>query len=143
MSTEEGHQPHLSRSLSFDDLARGLAEGSISRGRAMKLMGAALLGGVLASIPGMALANHRPNHTAGGGGGGCTAPKVRVGGQCVCPSGQTDCSGACVDLNTDRSNCGKCGNQCPEGVGCEAGSCPPVSPPPPGSQCSVYGETIT
>ena len=52
MSTEEeGHQPHSSRSHSFDDLARGLADGSISRGRAMKLMGVALLGGVLASIP--------------------------------------------------------------------------------------------
>jgi hypothetical protein len=35
---------------SFDELASGLASGSISRGKALKLMGAALLGGTLASL---------------------------------------------------------------------------------------------
>ena len=34
----------------FDELARGLASGSISRGRALRLMGAALVGGALASV---------------------------------------------------------------------------------------------
>jgi hypothetical protein len=34
----------------FDELASGLASGSISRGKALKLMGAALLGGTLASL---------------------------------------------------------------------------------------------
>jgi hypothetical protein len=34
----------------FDELARGLASGSISRGRALRLMGAALVGGTLASV---------------------------------------------------------------------------------------------
>jgi len=38
---------------SFDELARGLASGSISRGRAIRLMGAALVGGTLASFPGV------------------------------------------------------------------------------------------
>src|SRR5918998_3560526 len=35
---------------SFDDLARGLASGTLSRGRALRLMGAALVGGTLASL---------------------------------------------------------------------------------------------
>jgi hypothetical protein len=35
---------------SFDELASGLASGSISRGRAIRLMGAALVGGTLASL---------------------------------------------------------------------------------------------
>src|SRR5215208_973392 len=39
------------RERSFDALATGLASGSISRGRALKLMGAALLGGALSFIP--------------------------------------------------------------------------------------------
>jgi hypothetical protein len=39
---------------SFDELASGLASGDVSRGKALKLMGAALVGGLLASIPGMA-----------------------------------------------------------------------------------------
>jgi hypothetical protein len=41
---------------SFDELARGLASGSVSRRKALKLMGAALAGGALASIPGVAQA---------------------------------------------------------------------------------------
>jgi hypothetical protein len=34
----------------FDDLARGLADGTITRGKALRLMGAALVGGSLASL---------------------------------------------------------------------------------------------
>jgi hypothetical protein len=34
----------------FDELARGLAEGSVTRGKALRLMGAALVGGTLASL---------------------------------------------------------------------------------------------
>ena len=34
----------------FDELATGLASGSISRGKALRLMGAALVGGTLASL---------------------------------------------------------------------------------------------
>src|SRR5919112_1578990 len=34
----------------FDDLARGLADGTLTRGRALRLMGAALVGGSLASL---------------------------------------------------------------------------------------------
>jgi hypothetical protein len=47
------------RDHSFDELARGLASGSISRGKAIRLMGAALLGGSLASlgVGGVALAD--------------------------------------------------------------------------------------
>jgi hypothetical protein len=39
----------------FDDFARELASGKMSRGRALRLLGSTLLGGVLASVPGMAL----------------------------------------------------------------------------------------
>src|SRR5918998_4175326 len=38
------------RERSFDDLARGLASGEVSRGKALRLMGAALVGGSLASL---------------------------------------------------------------------------------------------
>jgi hypothetical protein len=50
------------REHSLDELARGLASGSISRRRALRWMGGALIGGVLASIPGMALAQERGNN---------------------------------------------------------------------------------
>jgi hypothetical protein len=46
----------------------------------------------------------------------------------VCPAGETECSGICVDLQTDVNNCGTCGTICPEGQpgfvrGCAAGNC--------------------
>ena len=34
----------------FDDLARGLADGSLTRGKALRLMGAAVVGGALGSL---------------------------------------------------------------------------------------------
>src|SRR5215216_4529605 len=34
----------------FDELARGLADGSLTRGKALRLMGAALVGGTLGSL---------------------------------------------------------------------------------------------
>jgi hypothetical protein len=69
----------------FDELASGLASGTLSRGKALRLMGAALFGGALASIPGVALAASPKC-----GGHTCTSPKVCIRGggkpRCVCPS---------------------------------------------------------
>ena len=44
------------RGRSFDELARGLASGEVSRAKALRLMGAALVGGVVASVPRVAAA---------------------------------------------------------------------------------------
>jgi hypothetical protein len=53
---ENGHyQP---REHSFDELAKGLAKRSLSRGDALKWVGAAVMGGLLASIPGVGWAHH-------------------------------------------------------------------------------------
>jgi hypothetical protein len=87
---------------SFDELTKGLASGSMSRGKALRLMAGAFLGGAIVSIPGFALAQQAPTRPPGGGrpgggGQGCTHPgEVRVNGQCVCPSGTTLCGGSCV-----------------------------------------------
>jgi len=58
--------PERTRERSFDELAKGLAGGTVSRRKAIRLMGAALVGGALASVPGAAWA-------AKGGGGGKSA----------------------------------------------------------------------
>ena len=49
----------------------------------------------------------------------------------LCPTGQTGCSGTCVDLNADPANCGSCGHACPSGRTCTSGTCcaPPVGDP--------------
>ena len=39
-----------------------------------------------------------------------------------CTAPLTDCSGSCVDLETDLGNCGSCGNQCTSSS-CTAGEC--------------------
>lgn len=44
-----------------------------------------------------------------------------IPGQCNPPL--TDCSGTCVDLQTDEANCGTCGNACALGQTCQAGTC--------------------
>jgi hypothetical protein len=45
--------------------------------------------------------------------------------KCVstCPVGHVDCGGACVDLGSDRANCGGCGSTCSPSFACLAGDC--------------------
>ena len=50
MGTEDHTGEH-----SIDELARGLASGSVSRRKALRLMGGVLVGTALASVPGIAL----------------------------------------------------------------------------------------
>ena len=40
-----------------------------------------------------------------------------------CQPGETDCSGECVDTNTDESHCGGCGLACAQGEACDSGVC--------------------
>lgn len=55
--------------------------------------------------------------------------------QCI-PKTQTTqcCSGTCVDVSSDATNCGGCGNVCPPSAICVQGSCP-------GCGCSAPGES--
>src|SRR5688572_11114130 len=94
------------REQSLDELARGLASGSISRGRALRLMGAALVGGALGSV-GIGEAAAAPI--------GCKADgkKCKNGNQCCslncsggicvsCPPGQELCNGSCVSTSCSQ-----------------------------------------
>jgi hypothetical protein len=95
---------------SFDELASGLASGSISRGRALKLMGAALVGGTLASLGiGEAGADDlcKPE-----------GKKCRKDKQC--------CSGICSRSGTSRSGtcaCQENGVTCASASECCSGNC--------------------
>lgn len=85
------------RERSFDELARGLANGSVSRRQALRLVGSALVGAALASVPGVAWA--------------------------ACPEGQTRCGDRCVNLKTNERHCGSCRNRCRSTQTCCGGRC--------------------
>jgi hypothetical protein len=104
---------------SLDELAKGLASGTVSRGQALRWMGGALVGAALASIPGVAWAD----------GGRCPTGRTRCNDNCVnlqtserhcgscgnrCRSTQTCCKGNCVNTQANERHCGSCGNRCPE-----------------------------
>jgi hypothetical protein len=73
---------------SFDELARALANGSVSRRRALRLMGAALLGGTLASVVGIG--------EAAADRGGCKRNGKHCKRDNQCCSGDCSSSGTCV-----------------------------------------------
>lgn len=68
----------------FDDLARGLADGTLTRGKALKLMGAAVVGGTLASLGIREASADRPGCKRAGK--NCTRPE-QCCGSLVCRSG--------------------------------------------------------
>ncbi len=114
------------RERSFDELAKGLANGKLSRRGMLGMLGGALLGGALASIPGVAWAA-KPGCASGVTCKGKCCPvgatcAKGAGGGCTCPTGQTVCSGQCVSLTTNQ-NCGSCGNACSGGKTCQSGAC--------------------
>ncbi len=137
MAAEDQNREDNVREHSLDELAKGLANGSMSRGRAIKVMGAALLGGVLASIPGVAWAVP-PEHSQACGqkktrcpDGKCAdlSSDINNCGACghVCASPEDlCCNGVCTNVVFDQNNCGACGNVCPEGYICQ-GRC--ILPP--------------
>src|SRR5215212_6684309 len=70
---EEGRPPPKGEPAaehSFDELAKGLANRSLSRGDALKWAGRALAGGLLAAIPGIAWAQNIPQDPLGKGDAG-------------------------------------------------------------------------
>jgi len=103
----------LSRAdLSFDGLAKGLAQGTLSRRKALRLVGGALLGGVMASIPRVAWA-------ANGGNSACAKfckerfPPGRERGQCISAAAHGE--GPCFDGNGGGTGCTSVGGSCPGG----------------------------
>lgn len=40
-----------------------------------------------------------------------------------CADGESVCAGACANLDSDRDNCGSCGNACGDGLVCSFGQC--------------------
>jgi hypothetical protein len=137
---------------SFDELARALASGSLSRGKALRLMGGLLVGSALASLPGVAWADDDDDER-------CRSTQTRCKDRCVnlrtnerhcgrcfnrCTSNQTCCGGRCVNLKRNERHCGRCGKSCEEGQECVDGVCQGGGCPDSqicGDSCCTAGET--
>jgi hypothetical protein len=118
------HKEEIVEEHSFDVLARSLADGTLSRQRALKLVGAAVLGGALSffALPNEAEARrhkkkrHRP--------AGPTCFPTGTACSSFCTPGTTCaacCSGLCGTLGT-CVNCSPNGAAC--AAFCPAGTCP-------------------
>jgi hypothetical protein len=110
---------------SFDELAVGLSSGTLSRGKALKLMGAALVGGTLASL---------------GIGEAAAVPRCKRAGK-RCKNGTQCCSGQCVDRECGEGAPPICTPPCQEGSVCTAGPggvpvCQPICTPSCSVECS-------
>jgi hypothetical protein len=132
---------------SLDELAKGLATGAVSRRKALRWMGGALVGAALASVPGVAWANDDR----------CSEGQTRCGERCVnlqtnerhcgscsnrCRSTQTCCKGRCVNLQTNERHCGSCSNRCAEGQECVGGMCQGGGCPSGTTLCASIGVCV-
>src|SRR5215203_251878 len=103
----------------FDELAKGLASGTLSRGKAIRWMGGALLGAALASFPGVAWADdcRRLGRECRRDSQCCSRNCVRRGDDkvCGCPEGKSRCGVRCVNLDRNENHCGECFNRCAPG----------------------------
>jgi hypothetical protein len=99
----------------FDDLARGLADGSLTRGKAIRLMGAAVVGGTLGSLGIREAGADQCKRTEKA----CKKNSQCCSGNCsggtcsACPTGRVELSnGTCV-IERDPNAC-----FCPENCFC-------------------------
>jgi hypothetical protein len=113
--------------LSLDELAKGLATGTLSRGKAIRWMGGALLGAALVSFPGLAWADdcRRLGRECRRDSQCCSRNCIRRGDDkvCACPEGKSRCGDRCVNLDRNERHCGECFNRCAEGQECVDGVC--------------------
>ena len=133
----ERRSPCTTGGHSFDELAMGLAEGTVSRRKALRLMGAALVGGALASFPGAAWGARGGNNACAkycstvftegtAAHQECVSQGTRGTGPCFACGGPGNPAPTCginQTLNTTTCQCE--GPVCPAGsiIGARCGTC--------------------
>jgi hypothetical protein len=98
----------------FDELARGLADGTLTRGKALRLMGAALVGGTLGSLGGVAVADDE-----------CKPLNKKCRKDKQCCTGLLCDNGKCATCRSNGGPCARDAECCSIGFGggCRNGTC--------------------
>ena len=115
-NANHAHPERSTAELSFDELAKDVASGTLSRRKALRLLGAALVGSALASIPGVAWAAKGGNRECVR----CCKEKFGPGrkrGECISAGARGECPVTC-----DGNGGGNCLNgttECPFQFGCQ------------------------
>jgi len=105
----------------FDALAKYFASARSRRGLLKTVLATTvgLLGGAGAEVTEAA-----PRCAANGTCDGVLDGGVCLRNRCVCPKGERDCNGACVNTRgSNRFNCGSCGRKCGDEAVCREGRC--------------------
>jgi hypothetical protein len=130
---------------SFDELAVGLSNGTLSRGKALRLVGAALVGGTLASL-GLGEAGAdlcKRNGKACKKNSQCCSNNCSGGTCAACPPGTELCSnGQCASCceNNDCRGCATCQSgtcACPAGTVLVTANGTCAIPCGPGGACDI------
>ena len=109
------------RERSFDDLARGLASGEFSRRKALRLMGAAIVGGTLGSL---GIRGASADQGDQGENEECKPLNKKCRKDHQCCSGNCDASsGTCAAACLPDADVGV-RNPCTSGTQCCSGNCP-------------------
>jgi len=112
----------------FDAVARRLGR-RVGRRTTLRALASVVLGRASTSIDAGAATCSAVGRTCTSNGQCCTnfcaslAVTPRGPRRCACPTGTTLCKGQCRNLQTDRNNCGRCGNVCLAGDICVDGRC--------------------
>jgi hypothetical protein len=143
----EHESRNTTREGSLDELAKGLAGGTVSRGKALRMLGAALFGGAVASIPGAALAKQgaavKPKNVT------CTPANSSANSTGGAPCGKPKPNNYTCLCYLDAENQPYCGNttifscspsctvshDCPAGSYCRNGLCNAECGTDPASLC--------
>jgi hypothetical protein len=109
----------------FDELAVAAATEPVSRGRLLKMLTAALLGGggILMGADAAEAACKRVGQRCGRRRGRCCRRARCAGGRCRCRDGFANCGGRCFDVQASEKHCGTCDNTCSSNEVCQSGDC--------------------
>lgn len=116
----------------FDGLTRALATGATRRRTLLGVAGSALAGLLgLAGIEEAAAACVKAGKKGCNGpkngkccdGARCTRGNKTTEGRCVCLRSLKQCGRECVNLKTNKENCGSCNNRCRGARSCTNGAC--------------------